>query len=130
MDKSWFGTGRRYVQDRHLSPAAFRLKQVSSQGASLAARSADATTAAAQQCQLPPTPTCNTSKAFHVWDEVMEGMDLDRVLLLACKVLAQAGDSAVVRYPPADPSLAPKSAESISGVLVDEVWTSLPFAAP
>ena len=87
---------------------------------SLSARTADSTTVAAQQCQLPPAPRCNSSTDLQVWEEALEGMDLERVLLLSCEALTQVGETAIVRYPPSEPSTA-SEIHSIGGIRMDEV---------
>lgn len=144
MSMSWSRPDMGLFDRRQLSPDSMRVRSGAvgrqtweagnsgseAQGSgSVSVRTAESTTVAAQQCQLPPTPTCNISAAVQVWEEAMEGMDLlDRVLFLSCETFTQVGETANVRYPPGEPGTAPKS-PSIGGVSIDEVC-KLSFTVP
>lgn len=119
VKSAWVAEDAGSVDSRQLSSAALHLTQGSVTPRMLFS-TAESTTVAAQRCQLPPVPTCNSTAALEVWDEVLDSMDVDRALLLSCEVFAQVDDTAVVRYPPSEPSTGLES-RNIGGVNIDEV---------
>ena len=111
MDISWSQTNMRSTINRKLSPDQLHVRSggasirreleasiVGAGSGSFSVRTGGSTTVAAQQCQLPPTPSCNASAALQIWEEVLESLDLERVLLLSCEAIDQVEEIAIVRY--------------------------------